>query len=108
MNAPRGNPDSMTRPVPELPGLPDLTELLPKDQAVEKDEDLIKLIEAHLKAKRRGEPTIDPMEYSALGRKVQAKKLGLEPLPGGRYRRIGDGGKATAGAKTETTSEDER
>jgi hypothetical protein len=28
------------------------------------------------------------MEFSARGRRLQARRLGLRPLPGGRYERI--------------------
>jgi phospholipid/cholesterol/gamma-HCH transport system substrate-binding protein len=91
LNTPEAPGDSTVRPGGSAPpGLPDLTDLLPKDESVNEGEDLLKLIDAHMKAKARGEPTIDPLEFSALGRRIQAKRLGLEPLPGGRYRRIAE------------------
>jgi hypothetical protein len=46
----------------------------------------IKLIETHLLAEQRGQPTIDPLEFSPRARRAQARRLGLERLPGGRYR----------------------
>jgi virulence factor Mce-like protein len=95
LNTPEAPGDSTARPGgPTPPGLPDLTDLLPKDESVAKGEDMIDLINAHLKAKAKGEPTIDPLQYSALGRRLKAKRMGLEQLPGGRYRRIdGKGGR---------------
>jgi len=66
-------------------GLPPLTDLLPKDA-----EDVpIELIEQHLKDQAAGRPTIDPLEFSERGRRFRARQLGLKPLPGGRYERIG-------------------
>ena len=96
LNTPEAPGDSTRRPGgPTPPGLlPDLSDILPKDQSVAKGEDMVELINAHLKAKAKGEPTIDPLEYSAVGRRLKAKRMGLEQLPGGRYRRIdGKGGR---------------
>ena len=84
LNTPESPGDSTVRPTPTPPGLPDLTDLLPKDKSGVS----IDLIEAHLKAKAKGQPTIDPLEYSEEGRKQQAKQLGLEPQPDGTYKRI--------------------
>lgn len=91
LNTPAGPGDSTARPTNPGPVLPDLGEIIPKDESVNEGEDMIELINAHLKAKARGEPTIDPLEFSAQGRRIQARRLGLEPLPGGRYRRIAGG-----------------
>jgi hypothetical protein len=97
LNTPAGPGDSeVPLPVPPgLPGVPDLPDLpLPKDdaatEAADKGENMLELINAHLKATARGEPSIDPLEYSAEGRRIQARRLGLKPLPGGRYKKIGD------------------
>ena len=49
---------------------------------------MLELIQAHLKAEARGEPTIDPLEFSAEGRRIEARRLGLQPMPGGTYKRI--------------------
>ncbi len=84
MNAPAGPGDSTQRPTSSGLGLPK-----DKKERAKVLEDL-KLIEAHLKAEARGEPTIDPLEFSEQGRKLQAKRLGLEMLPNGRYRKKGD------------------
>ena len=88
MNSPAGPGDSTDRP-PEsqLPGLPDLTDLLPKK--AQKENVSIEMIEQHLKDKAAGRPTIDPLEYSAEGRKIQARRLGLKPMPDGSYKRTG-------------------
>src|SRR5215217_1437645 len=85
LNSPAGPGDSTNRPGGGGGGgLPDLTDLLPKDT-----EDVpIKLIEAHLKAQARGEPTIDPLQFSERGRRLQARRLGLKPMPDGTYKRI--------------------
>ena len=86
LNSPAGPGDSTTRPGGGgggglLPGLPDV---LPKDT-----EDVsIELIEQHLKDKAAGRPTIDPLEFSEEGRKLQAKRLGLQPMPNGSYKRV--------------------
>jgi hypothetical protein len=99
LNTPAGPGDSeVPLPVPPgLPGIPDLPDLpLPKKKIEEmraaerKGENMVELINAHLKATARGEPSIDPLEYSAEGRRIQARRLGLKPLPGGRYKKIGD------------------
>ena len=99
VNTPAGPGDSLV-PLPTppgLPGIPDLPDLpLPKKKIEEMrkaergGENMVELINAHLKATARGEPSIDPLEYSAEGRRIQAKRLGLKPLPGGRYKKIGD------------------
>ena len=87
LNSPAGPGDSTTRPGGGgggglLPGLPDV---LPKDT-----EDVsIELIEQHLKDKAAGRPTIDPLEFSERGRKLQARRLGLKPMPDGTYKRTG-------------------
>ena len=84
LNTPAGPGDSTTRPTPAPGGLPDLTTLLPKDT-----EDVpIELIEQHLKDKAAGKPTIDPLEFSEEGRKLQARRLRLKPMPDGSYKRI--------------------
>lgn len=90
MNSPAAPGDSTERPGgPAPPGLPDLTSLLPKGS-----EDVpIKLIEAHLRAEQRGEPTIDPLQFSEKGRKLEARRRGLEPMPDGTYKRIRGAGK---------------
>ncbi len=97
IDTPAGPGDSLT-PLPTPPGLPGLPELpevpLPKNDVetgmVEEGEDLLELVNAHLKATARGEPSIDPLQFSAVGRRIQAKRLGLKQLPGGRYKRIGE------------------
>jgi hypothetical protein len=84
LNSPAGPGDSTTRPGGAPGGLPDLSTLLPKDA-----EDVsIKMIEQHLKDRAAGKPTIDPVQFSELGRKLEAKRLGLKPMPDGSYRKI--------------------
>jgi phospholipid/cholesterol/gamma-HCH transport system substrate-binding protein len=46
------------------------------------------LVVQHLRDKAAGRPTIDPLRFDARGLKLEARRLGLEPLPDGRYRRI--------------------
>jgi phospholipid/cholesterol/gamma-HCH transport system substrate-binding protein len=46
----------------------------------------IRLIQTHLLAEQSGRPSIDPLAFSEEGRELQARRLGLEQLPGGRYR----------------------
>jgi virulence factor Mce-like protein len=87
MNAPAGPGDSNVRPTAAPSG--GLPVALPRQQKQQVLAD-IALIEAHLKAKQRGEPTIDPLAFDEQGRKVQARRLGLEMLPGGRYRKKKD------------------
>jgi phospholipid/cholesterol/gamma-HCH transport system substrate-binding protein len=85
LNTPAGPGDSTTRPGGGSGSpLPDLTTLLPKDT-----EDVpIDLIQQHLKDRAAGKPTIDPLEFSERGRRLQAKRLGLKPMPDGTYKRI--------------------
>lgn len=86
LNSPAGPGDSTERPGGGTPGgLPGLTTLLPKDA----DDVDVKMIEAHLRAVKRGEPTIDPLQFSKEGRKLQAKRLGLKAMPDGTYKKIG-------------------
>ena len=88
MNAPAGPGDNTQRPGgSQPPGLPDLTDLLPKK--AQKEDVTIKMIEAHLRAKQRGEPTIDPLQFSAEGRKQEARRRGLKAMPDGTYKRVG-------------------
>jgi virulence factor Mce-like protein len=87
LNTPTAPGDTTTRPAPPPPGgLPSLPDLLPKE--AQENDVPIELIEQHLKDKAAGRPTIDPVEFSARGRRLQARRLGLRPLPGGRYERI--------------------
>ena len=81
MSAPEG-PGDASRQGAGGSGFPELP-LAKREKALEE----IKLIEAHLKAEQRGQPTIDPLAFSEEGRKLQAKRLGLEMLPDGRYRK---------------------
>jgi phospholipid/cholesterol/gamma-HCH transport system substrate-binding protein len=85
LSAPAGPGDSTQRPNGPVPGgLPDLTDLLPK-----KTEDVsVDLIQAHLRAVKRGEPTIDPLEFSEKGRLLEARRRGLKAMPDGTYRRV--------------------
>ena len=46
------------------------------------------LVLQHLRDKQAGRPTIDPLRFSDRGLKLEAKRLGLEPLPDGRYRKL--------------------
>lgn len=83
--------DTTTRPTPNpISGLPELTDLLP---LAKKNDVPIELIQQHLKDKAAGRPTIDPLAFSKEGLKLQAKRLGLEQLPGGKYKRINRGEK---------------
>jgi phospholipid/cholesterol/gamma-HCH transport system substrate-binding protein len=92
LNSPAGPGDSTQRPDGSAPpGLPPLTDLLPKSA---KDVP-VDLIQAHLRAVKRGEPTIDPLEFSERGRKLEARRRGLRALPDGTYQRVahGEGGR---------------
>jgi phospholipid/cholesterol/gamma-HCH transport system substrate-binding protein len=83
--------DTTTPPPPPPPGgLPSLPPLLPKEarEKARENDVPIELIEQHLKDKAAGRPTIDPLAFSERGRRLQARRLGLRPLPGGRYERI--------------------
>jgi hypothetical protein len=82
MNAPQGPGDTSREGGGGGGGFPALPPLKRK-KALEE----IELIRAHLKAEERGEPTIDPLAFSEEGRKIQARRLGLEALPDGRYRK---------------------
>ena len=82
MNAPQGPGDASREGGGGGGGFPELP-LAKREKALEE----IKLIQTHLKAQERGEPTIDPLAFSEEGRKLQAKRLGLEMLPDGRYRK---------------------
>jgi phospholipid/cholesterol/gamma-HCH transport system substrate-binding protein len=89
LNTPQGPGDSTTRPGGGGGGvLPDLSTVLPKDT-----EDVpLELIQQHLKDKAAGMPTIDPLEFSERGRRLEAKRLGLKAMPDGTYKRIGKPG----------------
>ncbi len=88
LNSPAGPGDSTTRPGGGNPGpLPDLADLLPKDA----ENVTIDMIEQHLKDRAAGKPTIDPVQFSEQGRKLEAKRLGLKPMPDGSYRRLEEG-----------------
>ena len=87
--APTGPGDSTQRPSSMAAGASGLG--LPKSRAERRKVlEEIDLIEAHLKAVERGEPSIDPLEYDEEGRKRQAREQGLEALPNGRYRKKKD------------------
>jgi virulence factor Mce-like protein len=45
------------------------------------------LLLQHLRDKQAGRPTIDPLRFDDRGLKLEARRLGLEILPGGRYRK---------------------
>jgi virulence factor Mce-like protein len=87
LNTPTAPGDSTVRPGGGSGSiLPDLSTILPKD--AKKNDVPIEMIQQHLKDRAAGKPTIDPLEYSEEGRKLQAKRLGLQPMPDGSYKRI--------------------
>lgn len=47
------------------------------------------LVLQHLRDKQAGRQTIDPLRFSDRGLKLEARRLGLELLPDGRYRKLG-------------------
>jgi hypothetical protein len=49
------------------------------------------LVLQHLRDKQAGRPTIDPLRFDDRGLKLEAKRLGLEPLPDGRFRKLDRG-----------------
>ena len=88
LNTPSGPGDSTVRPGGGSGSiLPDLSTILPKD--AKRNDVPIKMIQQHLEDRAAGKPTIDPLEFSEEGRKLQAKRLGLQPMPDGSYKRIG-------------------
>jgi len=50
-------------------------------------QDDLDLVLQHLRDKEAGRPTIDPLRFGDRGLKLEAKRLGLELLPDGRYRK---------------------
>ena len=46
------------------------------------------LVLQHLRDKQAGRPTIDPLRFTDRGLKLEARRLGLEQLPDGRYRKV--------------------
>ena len=51
-------------------------------------QDDLDLVVQHLRDKRAGRPTIDPLRFDDRGLKLEARRLGLEPLPDGRFRKL--------------------
>jgi hypothetical protein len=91
LNAPAGPGDSTARPSSSSGSGASGGLGLPKDRAERRKVlEELDLIEAHLKAVQQGKPSVDPLEFDEEGRKAQARKLGLEMLPDGRYRKKGD------------------
>jgi phospholipid/cholesterol/gamma-HCH transport system substrate-binding protein len=56
------------------------------------DADLKDLM-THLHSVAAGRPSIDPLAFSDLGERLQAKRLGLKKLPDGTYKRRGGSGR---------------
>src|SRR3954468_4318121 len=54
-------------------------------------QDDLDLVLQHLRDKQAGRPTIDPLRFDDRGLKLEAKRLGLEPLPDGRFRKLTGG-----------------
>jgi hypothetical protein len=51
-------------------------------------QDELDLVLQHLRDKEAGRPTIDPLRFDDRGLKLEARRLGLEPLPDGRFRKL--------------------
>jgi phospholipid/cholesterol/gamma-HCH transport system substrate-binding protein len=88
LSSPTAPGDSTVRPGGGSGGLlPPLPDVLPKE--ARRNDVPIDLIKQHLEDRAAGRPTIDPLEFSEQGRRLQAKRLGLKPMPDGSYRRVG-------------------
>ena len=85
MNAPAGVADETFKPNPR-PSAAD------KKREAEAKEAYDRLLQ-HLRDKRAGKPTIDPLAFSDAGLRREAKRQGLKPLPDGTFveiRKAGD------------------
>ena len=78
LNAPAGPGDETVEPNPRSTPESRRRKALAADQLAE--------IKTHMESVLRGLPSIDPLEFSELGKRLQARRLGLERLSGGRYR----------------------
>ncbi len=65
---------------------PVLDEAARKRRALAQED--LDLVLQHLRDKQAGRPTIDPLRFSDRGLKLEARRLGLEQLPDGRYRKV--------------------
>jgi virulence factor Mce-like protein len=82
LSAARGEPDETTTPQPQL------TAKAKKRRA--EAQKALEEVRVHLQSVLQGKPSIDPLEFSDLGVKLQAKRLGLKRMKDGTYRKLDD------------------
>jgi hypothetical protein len=82
LSAERGEPDLTTIPQPQISA----KAMKRRAQAREALDE----VRTHLTSVLQGKPSIDPLEFSDLGLKLQAKRLGLKRNKDGTYRRIAE------------------
>jgi virulence factor Mce-like protein len=80
LDASRGDPDLTTIPNPQI------TAKAKKRRA--EAQKALDEVRTHLKAVMQGKPSVDPLEFSDLGVKLQAKRLGLKRMKDGTFRKL--------------------